>query len=175
MPNIVKNLMLNEYMDRFGEVHVCVLVNYQGLSADEFTDVRTQLTEEGLRIFVLKNSIASRVFEQAGRASLNRFLTEPAAIVYGKEEPVQLARTIVDIHEETEEFHILGGYVDGTALDPDQVEQLSDMATREELMSKLARSMMSPLQSLAQGLGSPLQSLARGLDDLATEGGSEEE
>ncbi len=168
MPNIVKNLMVNEYMNRFGKVHVCVLVDYQGLPADQFTQVRKELTDEGLDIFVLKNSIARRVFDQADKGSLNQYLTQPAAIIYGKNEPVELARTVMDLEEDNEPLHVLGGIVDETPLDPENVEQLADMETREELMAKLARGMMSPVQALARGLRSPLRSLARGLDDLAT-------
>lgn len=175
MPNIVKNLMVNEYMDRFGEVHVCVLVDYQGLSADQFTRVRKELTDEDLDIFVLKNSIAQRVFDRAGKGSLNEYLTQPAAIIYGKNEPVHLARTVTDLEEENEPLSILGGIVDRTPLDPENVEQLSDMETREQLIAKLAQGMMSPLQNLAQGLSSPVRQLARGLDDLATEGDGQEE
>ncbi len=170
MPSIVKKLMVNEYMDRFGDVKVCVLVNYQGLTADQVTKVRTELTERNLRMFVLKNSIAGHVFEEAGNEGLKRFLDEPAAIIYGREEPVRLARTVVDLQEENEAMKILGGMVDRTPLQAEKVRQLSDFPTRDELLSQLAMSMMGPVQSLASGLSSPLRKLARGLDDLASGG-----
>jgi len=175
MPNIVKNLMVKEYMNRFGDVEVCMLVNYQGLSADAATRLRTELTEQDLRMFVLKNSIAHRVFKEAGNEGLNQFLTQPAAIIYGRDEPVRLARTVVDMQEENEAMQILGGMVDRTPIEPEKVKQLSDFPTRDELLSRLATGMMGPVRSFARGLTSPLRDLARGLDDFATddEGGDE--
>ncbi len=167
--------MVREYMDRFGDIKVCVLVNYQGLSADEVTQVRTELTEQDLRMFVLKNSIAERVFEEAGNEGLTRFLDQPAAIIYGRDEPVRLAKTVTELQEENENMKILGGMVDRTPLDPETVKRLSDFPTRHELLSQLAAGMMGPVRSFAQGLVSPIQDLARGLEDYASEDGENQE
>lgn len=169
MPNIVKHLMVNEYVDRFGDVRVCVLVNYHGLSADDVTHVRTRLSQENLNMFVLKNSIARRAFDEAGKEELNRFLTQPAAIIYGEDEPIRLAKTVMDLKEGHERLDILGGLIDLEPLDSRKVEALSQLPTRDELLGQLARGMIGPVQNFARAMASPVQELAFGLKDLVSE------
>ncbi len=170
MPNIVKKWMRREYGEFFQDMEACVLVDYQNLSASELTDFRAALAEDDLDMMVLKNSIAELAFEDLERKNINQFLDGPAAIVYGEGEPVQLAKSVVDLREENNNLEILGGMVDHNPLDADRIKEISDLPTRNELLSMLAQAMMAPVNGLANGLNAPVEKLTRGLNELGEDG-----
>jgi ribosomal protein L10 len=97
---------------------------------------------------------------------VNEILNGNTALALSFEGYVNVAETMVDFSEEHEDLQIKGGLLDGGFLDPDEVESVSELPSRRELLTSVAGTLNKPLQDLAHHLRYPLHNLVRTLDEL---------
>jgi ribosomal protein L10 len=100
---------------------------------------------------------------------LDDMLTGNTAIALSGDAYVNMAEILVDFAEEHEELQIKGGLLNGGFLEPDDVESVSELPSRRELLTTLAGTLQKPLQDLVHHLKYPLQSLVRTLNELKEE------
>ncbi len=122
-----------------------LLVNVVGLSANSTSALRKQLREKNIKLMVVKNSLARRATEGRAGAGL-RGLGRTLAMVWGAADIVALAKEVVRLagDKEFEKFEARGGVMDGTALTPEEVTQVSKWPTREEQLSILLGQILAP-------------------------------
>ena len=63
-------------------------------------------------------------------------------------------------------------YLEGQVLDAAGAEQVAELPSREELISKLLYVLQSPMRRLAVALNSPVQKLASALSQIADQSDS---
>lgn len=97
---------------------------------------------------------------------VNEFLNGNTALALSGDGYVNVAEVIVEFAEEHENLQVKGGLLDGGALDPDQVESVSELPSRKELLTKLAGTLEKPLQDLVHHLNYPINQLVRTLNEL---------
>ncbi|HOM18252.1 MAG TPA: 50S ribosomal protein L10, partial [Thermoguttaceae bacterium] len=89
-------------------------------------------------------------------------LTGPAAICWGGEDIVSLAKEVLRLAEqkEYEKLELRGGCMEGKRLTPADVKAVSKMPTRQELLALLVGQILSPGAVLAGQLLGPAGALA---------------
>ncbi len=92
---------------------------------------------------------------------ITSLLTGNTAIAFNRKDVVKAAKVVVDFAEESETFEIKGGMLDKKILEAEDIEHLSSLPSRRELLTKLAMSLNSPIQKLARYLKDPLQKLVQ--------------
>lgn len=97
---------------------------------------------------------------------INDILTGNTAIALSGDGYVNVAEVLVEFAEENEELRIKGGLMNGGFLEPDEVESVSELPSRRELLTSIAGSLQKPLQNLVHHLRYPLQNLVRTLDEV---------
>jgi ribosomal protein L10 len=100
---------------------------------------------------------------------LDDMLNGNTAIALSGDAYVNMAEILVDFAEEHEELQIKGGLLNGGFLEPDDVESVSELPSRRELLTTLAGTLQKPLQDLVHHLKYPMQSLVRTLNELKEE------
>lgn len=167
--------MAEEYKHRFQDLDACVFVDYQQIETRDINGFRQELGENGIDMMVLRNSMARRAFRELDKEHLNEFIEGPTAIIYSEDstDPVTVAKEVVSFQEENEDLDVLGGAVDRKALDPSEVEALSELPGKQELLSQFAQAMAGPVQGLATGMNDALSRFARGLKELSDQEDSE--
>ena len=95
---------------------------------------------------VVKNSMAARATEGTPLAPLFADLTGTAAICWGGEDIVSLAKEITRLVKDDKfaPFQARGGVMDGEPLSAPQVEQVSRWPSRTEQLSILLGQILSP-------------------------------
>ncbi len=141
-----------------------VLVDYRGLTVAEDTQLRRQLREAGVVYKVYKNTLMKRAFEGTDLAGLESYLEGPSAIAISKDDATAPARIICKFAKEAEALEVKAGVVDGVVYDAKQVDALSKIPSREELLSKFLGSIQSPITNFA-----------RVLNQIAEQGGAPEQ
>ncbi len=129
-----------------------VLVNYQGITVEDDTQLRKALREAGVNYMVQKNSLTGRACEQVGLDGLKEHLTGMTAIAISENDAVAPAKIIKKYAEKIESFTILAGYLDGSVVDAKTVEALADIPSKETLIAKFLGSIQSPVYKLAYAL-----------------------
>jgi ribosomal protein L10 len=175
MSKYVKNLIADDLRQRLQNVHDALLVNMVGLNANANTRLRKELRSKNINVVVIKNSLAARATEGTPLAPLFEGLGGTAAICWGAEDIVSLAKEITKLVKDDKNapFAARAGVMDGERLDAAQVEQVSKWPSRTEQLSILLGQILSPGAMLASQLNSAGGALASQIEQRG-EGESEE-
>ena len=118
MSKFVKELLTDDLKGRFDGVNDALLVSVAGMNAGRNHRLRMQLRSKDIHLVVIKNSLARRAAEGTSLAPMFEGLDGPAAVVWGGEDMVSLAKEITGLAEnkEFEPFAARGGVMDGKRL-----------------------------------------------------------
>ena len=173
MSKEVKDLMMQSMRDRFKDVRDLLVVELTGIGGITDNQMRVDLRKKDIHLMVLKNSLAKRVFKDLKLEVVNQYLEGPRAVAWGGPSVVELAKEITDWRKKVGKLQIRGGTSEGKALGPAEVEALSKLPSREELIGRVAGLAQSPgsrLAGLLAGAGGRLVSQIKSRAEGAEEG-----
>jgi large subunit ribosomal protein L10 len=176
MSKYVKNLVAEHLRDRLRNIHDALLVNMVGLDANTNTRLRALLRGKNIQVMVVKNSQAARASEGTPLAPLFEGLSGTAAVCWGSEDIVSLAKEITKLvrDDKYKPFEARGGVMDGERLSAAEVEQVSRWPSRTEQLSILLGQILSPGAMLASQLNSVGGALASQIEQRGEEEGEGE-
>lgn len=162
-----KRQFVQQWNQEIKEVPFAVLVDYRGLSVADVTELRTRLKECNSSYRVVKNSLARLATPGTAIEALTNYFEGPIAIAYNMEDPISMAKALVGFAKDKPALEIRCGVVEGQFLESVQVEELSRMPSRDELLGKLAYLLNYPIQGLALALNNIVRNLAVVLGQVA--------
>src|SRR5215470_7023536 len=162
MSKYVKELITSDLRKKLEGVQDALLVNVIGMSNENSVNLRRQLRQKGIKLMVVKNSLARRATEGTRIGPAFEATTGTVALVWGGEDIVSLAKEISRIAglKEFEPFAPKGGAMDGQPLTAEQVVQVSKWPSRQEQLSILVGQILSPGANLSAQLLGPGKKLA---------------
>lgn len=163
-----KGEVVEDLKNTFQESAGLILVDFRGIDVPDITELRQRVRESGSDYRVVKNTLAIRAAEETPVAELKAFFKGPTAIAYTTEDTVGLARVLKDFARENAGMSFKAGMIDGRTISVEQVNDLAEMPSREELLSKLVFLLNASLTRFATALQSPLRNLASLLSQLET-------
>ena len=137
------------------------MVNYKGCTCAQLTGLKRKLAPTGAKFAVVKNSLAKRAVENTAMSSVAELFKGSTAVVWASVDPVQPAKLITEFAKDKETFQVLGGAMEGKALDPAQIEALAKLPSKNEILANLLSIMNAPAVRLLQTINAPAASLAR--------------
>ena len=157
MSKYVKNLLTDQLKQKLDGVDDALVVNVVGMDALATTAVRRRFREKNISLMVVKNSMAQRATEGTPLAPAFEGLEGSAAVIWGAEDVVSLAKEVVAVAEDKafEGFHSVGGAMDGQKLSADDVTAVSKWPSRGEMLSTLVGQILGPGATLAAQLNGP--------------------
>ena len=171
MDRTQKESFVSDLRERINRAPVLYLTDFTGLSVKEMTQLRRSLKASGAEYLVVKNRLAKRVFAEADDLpDISDSLTGPTGFVFGYEDVVSAAKALSDFakdHDKKPTFKL--GVMDQEVLQPEQINRLATLPSREQLLAELAGAMEAPMAALAQALEAKLQEMAGLLDALKEE------
>ena len=133
-----------------------VLVDYRGIEANQIVELRKKLNGSSSTMKVIKNSLARIASNDTPFAELADQFTKTRAIVYSDGDPVEQAKVLSEQAANIENLKILAGILVGdgktSILDSSQVEALSKLPSREELIVKLIFLLQAPATQFVRTL-----------------------
>ena len=127
-----------------------VVVDYRGLTVAEDTELRKKLREAGISYKVCKNTMMKRAFAGTEFEGLTPYLEGPSALAIGRDDATAPARILCDFAKTAKALEVKAGVVEGTVYDAAGVTALSQIPSREVLLSRLLGSMQSPITNFAR-------------------------
>jgi large subunit ribosomal protein L10 len=98
------------------------------------------------------------------------FLTGPKVLAYTGGDGVALAKVLKDFIKKHPELQFEQAFLEGQILEAKDAEKIADLPSREELITKLAYLLQSPIRRLAVALNAPVQQLANAVSQIAEKG-----
>ena len=127
-----------------------VLVDYLGLTVEQDTNLRRATREAGLIYKVYKNTMVKRAIEGTEFAEIAKDLEGPTAVAISKDDATAPARVIANFAKTAPKLEMKSGIVEGTYYDTEGIKAISQIPSREELLSRLLGSLQSPITNLAR-------------------------
>lgn len=162
MSRYVKELIANDISKRLDGVENALLVNVIGLDANQTVGLRRELRDKDISLLVVKNSMARRATQGTPLAAAFALAEGTLAVVWGGEDFVSLVKEVskLDQSEDYEEFAARAGVMEGEALTPERINEISKWPNREEQLSILSGQILSPGAKLSSQLIGPGGALA---------------
>ena len=156
-----KQALVDDLHKEFGRSEHAILVDFRGLSVPAVTEFRRKVRQSGSRYRVVKNTLALRAVKDTPLEKLGEKFEGTTGVAYTGDDPVVLAKVLVDFAREHPQLVVKGGLSGNQMLDADGVKALSTMPSLPELRSKLLGMLQAPASSLVRLLNAPASQLAR--------------
>ena len=144
MSKYVKELMMDQMRSDLDGSRSLLILDLKNLDAVAEHGLRRDLRKKSIRLRVLKNSLARRVFADMGMDGLSRFLEGPSAMVWGGEGITELAKEISSQVKTLKKPAIKGGAVEGVVVGPEQVDDITKLPSREVLIAQVIALLLGP-------------------------------
>jgi large subunit ribosomal protein L10 len=138
-----------ELKSQLATVSTVILSTFQGITVEQDTQLRRQVEAAGGHYEVVKNTVAERAAKGTGAEGLLKDLKGTNSIAYTKTDPVALAKILTKVAKDVPAFQFRAGWVEGRVVSIQEIKQLSELPSKEELISKIMFMLNSPAQRLA--------------------------
>lgn len=129
-----------------------LLTDYRGITVTDVTELRANLRKTSTEYAVIKNNIIRRALVEAKIEGLDDALVGPTAVIIDNEDYSAPAKAIYKYAKENEFYKIKGAILEGKVISAEEVIELAKLPSKEELLSKLAGSLLGTISKLAVGL-----------------------
>jgi large subunit ribosomal protein L10 len=150
--------------DKLAQAKSMVIFDYSGTSVKNQVELRAALSEVGGEMYVTKNTLIDLA---VGKGKLSESLTGMNALVFSNEDAVTALKQLFKFQEDHEQLTIKQGFMDGEVLSTDQVEALSKLPSRQELITTLVIRLKGPSFGLVNVLKAGTRDLVYALRALA--------
>ena len=156
MSKPIKEMIVRDYKDRFVDIDGALVVDIRGIEANDNNALRLSLHEQNIRITVIRNSLAKKAFAGTHLEAVSPALEGPAALAYGAESVVNVARELVKWAKKIDKLDLKAAVLDGAYFEgEDGVKRLSDFPTREEAQAKVVQLVLAPAGNVVGGAKGP--------------------
>ena len=167
MSKYVKELMMDQLRSDLGDSRSLLVLDLKDLDATAEHGLRRDLRKKSIRLRVLKNSLARRVFTDMGMDGLSKYLKGPSAIAWGGEGITELAKELAAQVKALKKPEIKGGAVEGVVVGPEQVDDITRLPSREVLIAQVIGLLLGPARQTLALLSSPSSTMVGQLEALA--------
>lgn len=127
-----------------------VIADARGVTVGNMDALRKQARENGVRLQVIRNTLAKRAVEGTEFECVSDALKGPSLFGFSMEDPGAAARLFKDFAKENEDFEVKALAVGGKLLEANQIDALAKLPTRDEALALLMSVMIAPVTKLAR-------------------------
>jgi large subunit ribosomal protein L10 len=127
--------------DKFAQAKSAVVVDYQGTSVKDQVDLRGALSQAGGEMYVTKNTLIDLA---AGKGKLTDSLQGMNAVIFSYQDAVAALKELFKFHKDKEKLTIKQGIMEDKVLSIEEVEALSKLPSKQELMATLIMRLKGP-------------------------------
>ena len=167
MPTEAKRATVAELAEEARTSSAMIVSEYRGLKVSELGAIRRDLRKSNVTYHVVKNRLMKLAAKEAGDESIASLLTGPTAIAFIKGDEGASAKAVLDALRSHRQVKVTGGVVGSSVMDFDGVTRLSQLPSREVLLSQVAGCIAAPMANVAGLFDAPLRDIAGLVQALA--------
>jgi large subunit ribosomal protein L10 len=122
------------------------LAEYRGMTVEQVTDLRVKVRKADGAMKVVKNTFLRRAVAGTGREPVTAHAKGPNALFLGGADVIELTKVLAAADRDIQPFVLKGGVVDGRAITPGEIRQISELPPRGVLLGRAIGSMVSPVR-----------------------------
>ncbi|AFY48626.1 ribosomal protein L10 [Nostoc sp. PCC 7524] len=163
-----KKEIVAELKETLSESTLALVIDYQGLTVAEITDLRRRLRPTGTICKVTKNTFMGIAIQDDEKwQPLSELLKGSSAFLLVKEDFSSAIKAYQDFQKASKKTELRGGVMEGRLLKEPDVKALGDLPSKEQLMAQIAGAINALATKVAVGINEVPSGLARALQAVA--------
>ncbi|HJQ36401.1 MAG TPA: 50S ribosomal protein L10 [Thermoanaerobaculia bacterium] len=158
---------ISEFNEGIGQATNAFLIDFKGITVPQVTELRKQVRESGSEYVVVKNTLALIAVKDSPLTQLSKQFTGMTAVAYNATDAVALAKVLTKFAKDVPTVQFKGALLAGQVVAPSEIQNIANLPSREELVSKLLFLLQSPIRGLATVLAANIRNLAVVIDQIA--------
>lgn len=136
------------------------VTGYEKLRVDQDFELRKAVRGAGGKYRVIKNNLAEKASEGTAAEPVLKGLRGMTSLAYTAKDPVALAKALTTYAKANPTFTFKAGLVEGRVIDIKAINDLANMPSREEILSRLLFLINAPAQRLVTVMNAVGRNLA---------------
>ena len=169
---LYRQRLMDKMTKEFKSASSIFVTRFDHVSVPQMEKLRMKLRQQGTAFLVVKNSLCRRTLDSLKLGDLSKTLEGTSAVSYTSKDPIASCKVFVDFAKENEAFKVAAAVVDGSIIDWKQIETLSKLPSRHELLTQLARGLKAPMQGIVNVLSGSIRQLVTALNEVVKKKGS---
>ena len=168
-----KKLIVEDLKGLLDESELALVLDYQGLSIKEMSDLRTRLQSNNGVCKVTKNTLMRQAID--GNSAWNKLeslLQGSNAFILVKGDVGSALKAVQTFQKDTKKSKTKGGLYEGNLLSLDEIKAIASLPSKEVLMAQIAGALNTVTTKVATGINEVPSGLARSLNQHADSGES---
>jgi large subunit ribosomal protein L10 len=145
-----KKIIIDGLLERVNASPYLIVIDYTGLTVQQFSELRNRLDAGGARCTVAKNTYMRKVLAEAGLPDISGGLVGQTAFVMGEKEVFVAAKAIKNFEKEFKKPEMKIGLLGNAVLDGEKLRAIADIPSREAVLSQLLGTILEPASMIAR-------------------------
>lgn len=159
-----KQAMVAQIKEDLSESQLALVIDYQGLTVTEITDLRQRLRPTGTVCQVAKNTLMGIAIKgQDNWQPMTELLKGSSAFLLVKDDFSGAIKAYQDFQKASKKTELRGGVMEGRLLREADVKALGDLPSKEQLMAQIAGALNALATKIAVGINEVPTSLGRSI------------
>lgn len=159
-----KQAMVTDIKQALSESQLAMVIDYQGLTVAEITDLRRRLRPTGTVCKVAKNKLMGIAIDgQDNWQPMTELLKGSSAFLLVKDDLSGAIKAYQEFQRVSKKTELRGGVMEGRLLKEADVKALGDLPSKEQLIAQIAGAINALATKIAVGINEVPASLGRSL------------
>jgi large subunit ribosomal protein L10 len=149
---IAREKVIDEIKENIQKSEGYFFLNFNKVKAFSISHLRNNLRTSGSKIYVTKNTLVRKAFQDS-KIELNNLLTSETAIVFIYDKDiVKTCKSLADFAKENEILQIKGGFIKEKPVSTAELNALARLPPKEALLAQVLNGFASPLSGFISTL-----------------------
>ena len=147
-----KKEIVSEVISQFDKSPSTAVLNYASYTSNEINELRGLLFDQGAKLKIVKNTLVKKILGHFDVKTDEEFSGQNAILIPPKEMPenfIPNLKIIFDFIKKADKGRVSVGVLNGEIISGKQVEALSKLPSRQELLGQIVYGFMSPIRGFA--------------------------
>jgi len=163
-----KRAVVAELAEDFRDLSSLYFVDFTGMTVAMDKTFRNELRQKGITMKVAKNTLILRALTEVGGYEVEEStLAGQTAIIFGGADPIAPAKIIRQFFDKGGKPSLKLAVVEGMVFDKSQLKQVSELPTREELISSMIGSIHAPITGIVGSINAVIRDVASLVEEVA--------
>lgn len=163
MSKLIKQMEMDALKQTFQDVRDMVVLSASKVSCQADTQLRAALRKKNIRLRVVKNSIARRVFDEIGM-KVSKCWQGPTMLAWGSNSLAELSKELETLTRKNDKIKVKGAVSEGQEID---FKQALAMPTKPEAIGRAIGLALAPAARLLSQILAPAGQIAGQIKTLS--------
>lgn len=163
-----KEQIVSQIRDLLNDSTAVYIVDYSKVNVEDINRLRSEFRKEGVRYKVFKNTLFKKALAELNKYDkFNDQLVGMTGFVFAKDNVTAPAKIIKKYFDTTTKLALKGAYIETEYFSGNQLDTLSTLPTKAELISSIIGSIDAPASGIVGVLNAVMRELVSVVDEIA--------